>query len=166
MATKSKTIKVEVPEIDTLPIDPIAAQQLDALCTEVRVVQGEIKDREKVKDEKMTALRPLAESLNLPERVLGSAWDLRRVVRASEKINGDRLKMHLLKLNIHFDVDCTKTVLTVIGTIEVCKNCNGTGRRYLDGLPAVNYLVDQCTDRSETVSWSVYGRESATEAAR
>lgn len=93
----TKTVDVEIPELGDLPLDESTAQQLDALCLAVRSVQGQIKGLEETKATVMGDLKPLAESLDLPERVLGAGWDLRRTVRVTEKLNLDRLKMTLLQ---------------------------------------------------------------------
>jgi hypothetical protein len=124
--TKYRTVIVEVPEMDQLPIDPAAREQLDVLCRAVRTIQPQIKALENTKDTLMNDLKPLAESLGLPERVLGREWDLRKTTRTTDKLNEDRLKVRLLELGM--------------------------------GLGAVNALVAECTDRTVSASWSVYGR--------
>ena len=132
------TVRVEVPELAALPVDPEARAQLDTLCAAARAIQAQIKPLEaqikpleETKSLVMADLKPLAESLGLPERVLGESWDLRRVTRVTEKINADRLTMRLLQLGF--------------------------------GLDAAKDLVAECTDRTESASWSVYGRDKSKE---
>lgn len=126
----TKSVVVEIPELADLALEQGAATQLDSLCSAARSIQAQIAPLTKTKEAVMADLKPLAEALALPERVLGSGWDLRRSERVTEKLNVDRLKMTLLQ-----------------------------GGWTLD---QANALVEQCTDRTESVSWSVYGREQQT----
>lgn len=190
MMRTTKTVEVEVPELDTLAVDPSSLpqlQQLDTLCQAARVVQSEIRSLESTKAKLMDdgeggGIRNLASALNLPERVLGTGWDLRRSERTTESLDVAKLKLELLRLNIGFDVVCScrtsqsaeavdlmgalKASLGMVQTgtaaeasLGVCSLCGGSGIRPLEGLPAVNHLIESCTDRKTSVSWSVYGRD-------
>lgn len=183
-----KIVEVEVPELYTLQVEAAVAEQLDTLCQAARVVQSEIKTLESTKAKLMDdgeggGIRNLASALNLPERVLGTGWDLRRTERTTESLDVAKLKLELLRLNIGFDVVCscrtepqpqpahdlTSALKASLGMVQtgtatetslgVCSLCGGSGIRPLEGLPAVNYLIESCTDRKLSVSWSVYGRD-------
>jgi hypothetical protein len=183
----TKTVEVDVPEITAIPADPAAIQQLDTLCQAARVIQGQIKSLETTKgklmdDGKGGGIKPLATALNLPERVLGTGWDLRRVDRTTETLDVAKLRLELLRLNIRFEIICEcqqpkpaqesvdlmaalKASLAVAqpSAAEVaCSLCQGTGRRTLEGLPAVNYLIAECTEIKQSTSWSVYARKEGT----
>lgn len=97
MAKGTKTIEVEIPELDSLPIQTDQAERLDNLCVSLRSIQDQIAPLEQDKRKIMEQIKPLAEELGLPERTLGTGWDLRRTVRVSERVNTDRLKMTLLQ---------------------------------------------------------------------
>lgn len=187
---KYKSVQVEVPEITSLGLDPSATAELDAYCHAYRLVQDTPidfrgilppavaglfndkllppdKTKEKIKEELDKVIGRLPQ---LPERVLGSTWDLRRTDRATRKINEDRLKMTLLALpgGFAFDVDCPPSVIQEVVNLAhgntgpadliavVCPHCQGTSRRRLTGLEAVNALVAAVTDESTSSSWSVY----------
>lgn len=183
MATKYKSVKVEIPEISSLNVDPAALSELDSLCAEARSLSTQIKILEdgdpdegiRGKKDVMKQLVPLAESLQLPERVLGDVWDLRRVERTSTKLYDDRLKMRLMQLGFEMDVECPRVAfkpvevklngkITVVeanfGDIVVCHVCHGTGTRRLTGMQAAIALIESCSETSTSVSWSVYGRSS------
>lgn len=168
---KYKTVKVQIPEIDELELPATSRLMLDHLCAEYRAKQAEIEPLDKEAAEIKKQIDPLAKELAeqglLPERTLGESWDLRRTERQNEKINKDRLKSWLLKLGLNLQVPCPKTV-TVGGNdgtaiVDICPYCNGEGIQTLDGVKAVLWLIEEVTDRSENVSWSVYGRDKSKE---
>lgn len=160
---KRRTVEVEIPEIQDLPIDDLTRGQIDMLCQVVRENSDKIKEADRVKSAAMDNLRPLVESQGLPERVLGSSWDLRKTKRVTSKVNEDKLKIALLGLGFRLDVECPKTQVaeTADGqmSVIVCPQCNGAGRVTLEEIPAVKALLAAVTDVSESVSWSVYARK-------
>lgn len=163
---KYKTVTVQVPEITQLPLDPAQVAQLDSLCSAYRTVQGEVAALEKTKKAVAEELKPLAEGMGLPERVLGETWDLRRTVRESSRVNEDRLRTWLLNLGISVKVECPKVVeVEVDGTVvlDLCPRCQGAGFITLTSIDAANHIVQDCTDTSSSTSWSVYGRDKAKE---
>lgn len=164
---KYKTVKVEIPELEQLPQLPVVARaMLDDLCIQYRNKQAEIEPLAKEAKEIKDKIDPLADELmglGLPTRTLGESWDLRRTERQSEKINRDRLKSWLLKLGLKLTVPCPKTQTAEDGAISVCEFCEGTGTQVLEGLKAALWLLEEVTDRSESVSWSVYGRDKEKE---
>jgi hypothetical protein len=162
-----KSIDVEVPELGDLALDPAIAKELDRLCAESRALSAQIKRLEDGdpehgvigKVEVSKQLKAMVEGLEIPERVLGEGWDLRRQVRVNEKIDPAKLKLALLHAGLR--IDCPKVVPDDRGTLMVCPDCQGTG--VLEGLRAAQVLVDRCTDRTETVSVSVYARTDQKE---
>lgn len=172
---KYKTVKVQIPEIDELELPDELRHQLDHLCAEYRAKQAEIdplaEDAKKLKEQIDPLAKALAEQGLLPERTLGESWDLRRTERQNEKINKDRLKSWLLKLGLKLQVPCPKTVVVGVGEdgtayVDICPYCNGEGIQTLDGVKAVLWLIEEVTDRSESVSWSVYGRDKSKETEK
>lgn len=174
---KYKTVKVPVPEIGELAVDPESLSQLDSLCAEIRSLNEQIGELEKGnpergirgKNEAAVKLKELANGLHLPNRVLGDMWDLRKTVRTTEKINTDRLKSLLLRADLKLEIECQPVAFvadpeqpSAIMAV-VCPKCQGSGTRLLEGLEAINALVEMSTDRSESVSWSVYGRDKEKE---
>lgn len=164
----TKTIEVEIPEIDSLPLDHAAIQQLDTLCQAARVVQSQIKPLEETK-KKLTdgdpehgvlGIKQLASALGLPERVLGTGWDLRQLAPRST-LNVAKLKMELMHQAIRIEAECPKVVYGLHGP-QVCSVCQGTGKRVLEGLPAINYLFEMCTEFG-SASWAVYVRNEKKE---
>ena len=129
MAVRSKTVEVEVPEVDQLPVEPNIRSQLDTICRAERTVAEQIGQLQKTKDALRDEREPLIERIaNLGViRVLGPGWDLRKSTRKSSRLNEDRLKMRLLQIG--WD------------------------------MAAVLALVEECTDTTESTSWSVYGRD-------
>jgi hypothetical protein len=162
-----KTVEVDIPELADLPLDGPTAALLDKLATEARTITLQIGNLERAKklvmdgdpEDDVPGLRQLAAALNLPDRVLGADWDLRRTTRVSERVNEARLKMLLMQAGLRLQVECPKTIVTVVGTIEVCNVCKGTGVKVLDGMFAANHLLKQCADRTESTSISVYARK-------
>lgn len=157
----TKTVTVEVPEISTLPLDPAVVQQLDTLCQAARVVQSQIKPLEEIKAKLMDdgeggGIKPLAAALGLSGRVLGTGWDLRPTPPKSS-VNIAKLKLALLHQSIQVKVICPRTVEGPDGTSQICPVCNGTGLVVLVGLPAINHLIDECTEYSKP-GWAVYAR--------
>lgn len=168
MMKGTKTIKVEIPEIDSLPLDPTQAQQLDVLCQAARAIQSQIKPLEETK-KKLTdgdpehgvlGIKQLASALDLPERVLGTGWDLRQLAPRST-LNVAKLKMELMHQAIRVEAECPQVVDGLLGP-QVCSVCHGTGKRVLEGLPAINYLFEGCTDVG-SASWAVYARSEKKE---
>lgn len=94
--SRTKAVEVEIPELSDLQLDAQLAQKLDSLCTAVRVTQAQISGLEKTKKAVMKDLKPLADSMSLPERVLGTGWDLRKT-KGKSTFNLDRLKTTLLQ---------------------------------------------------------------------
>lgn len=169
---KYKTVRERIPEIGELQLPADTSSLLDSLCAQYREKQAEIEpladEAKKLKEQIDPLAKVLAEQGLLPPRTLGENWDLRQTVRQTEKVNVDRLKTWLLKLGLALQVPCPATQL-IDGPnntthVEVCHYCNGTGQQTLDGLRAVLYLVEEVTDRSSSVSWSVYGRDKSKEA--
>jgi hypothetical protein len=188
----TKTVEVEVPELYTIQADAAAIEQLDTLCQAARVIQGQIKSLETTKGKLMDdghggGIKPLATALNLPERVLGTGWDLRRVDRTTETLDVAKLKLELLRLNIRFEIICecqqpkpAQESVDLMAALKAslavaqpqsqatttqpvaCSLCQGTGRRTLEGLAAVNYLIAECTEIKQSTSWSVYARKEGT----
>lgn len=172
-----KNVKVVVPEIDSLGLDPGTVSELDAYCRAYRIIQDTPVDFRgvlppaaaelfegpaTVKDSQETIKRKLDSVIatvadQLPERLLGKSWDLRKVQRTIRKVNEDRLKMLLLQQGYQVVVDCPKWTL---GTPEAgsvpCPLCGGLGQRLLQGLDAVNHLVREVVEESTSESWSVY----------
>lgn len=153
----------DVVTLDDLPLDEDTRAQLDSLCTSYRQVHTEMGKLENTKDAVMKVLKPLAESLSLPRRVLGAKWDLRKTVRVTKKVNEDRLKMALLHAGFTLPQTCIRCeghgVLATDPAVVVCPVCAGNKVVIVEGLPAVLALIEQVSDTSESVSWSVYGRE-------
>lgn len=173
---KFTSAKEQVPEITELGIDPAHVAKLDALCTVYRQVQAQIAPLEETKKAVMDdrkneqgevidfGIKSMAKMLNLPKRSLGETWDLRATVRDTSKINEDRLKMRLLQLGIKVVVECPPTQLSEDGkSVVACPRCGGVGKVVLESLDAVNRLVKEVTDSSQSVSWSVYGRDKSKE---
>lgn len=129
MARKSKTVEVEVPEVDQLPVEPDLRARLDTICRAERAVAEQIGQLQKTKDALRDEREPIVERIAGlgVERVLGHGWDLRKATRKSLRLNEDRLKMRLLQIG--WD------------------------------MAAVLALVEECTDTTESTSWSVYGRD-------
>lgn len=94
--SRTKAVEVEIHELSDLQLDAQLAQKLDSLCTAVRVTQAQISGLEKTKKAVMKDLKPLADSMSLPERVLGTGWDLRKT-KGKSTFNLDRLKTTLLQ---------------------------------------------------------------------
>lgn len=182
---KFKTVKVEIPEIKDLPIDPEMKVELDSMCSALRTIQDQVKPLEETKkaiadDTKdqqgnvvRIGLKTLASSLGLPERVLGETWDLRRTVRESSRVNEDRLRNWLLNLGISVRIECPKMI--VVGgdpevpesvVLDLCPRCKGAGFVTLTSIDAANHIVQDCTDTTTSVSWSVYGRDKSNEKER
>jgi hypothetical protein len=171
-----KSVVVEIPELDDLALDPAIASELDRLCAQSRALSAQIKyledgDPERGivgKSEVSKQLKTMVEGLEIPDRVLGSGWDLRRQVRVSEKIDPAKLKMTLLHAGLQLKVACPRVIVIddpnsphvpfAATVVVVCPHCNGTGERVLEGLEAAKAVVEQCTDRTESVTVSVYAR--------
>lgn len=159
--------------IDFRGILPPPAAELFEKPETVDATKGKIKER---LDQ---VIEPIAD--RLPERVLGKSWDLRKTKRETRKVNEDRLKFLLLQLGFVMEMECPPTVaqetvdlhphtgappsglvdLTAVDITPkmvtvICPHCNGTGRRRLTGLDAINHLIREVTDESVSVSWSVY----------
>lgn len=185
---KYKSVQVEVPEIQSLGLDPTDTTELDAYCQAYRLVQdtpidyrgilpptvaplfaektlSAEKTKERIKEELDKVISRLPQ---LPGRVTGPTWDLRRTERATRKVNEDRLKMQLLSLGFEMDVDCPPSAIQEVVSLAhgndgpmdliavVCPHCKGTGRRHLTGLEAANALVASVVDESVSASWAVY----------
>lgn len=164
---KYKTVRERIPEIGELELPPDASSLLDSLCAQYREKQSKIEpladEAKKLKEQIDPLAKVLAEQGLLPTRTLGDKWDLRQTVRQTEKVNVDRLKTWLLRLGLTLQVPCPVTQTMDDGSVQVCEYCNGSGQQTLDGLRAVLYLVEEVTDRSSSVSWSVYGRDKSKE---
>lgn len=146
--------------IDFRGILPPSAAELFEKPETVEATKGKIKER----------LDQVIELIadRLPERVLGKTWDLRKTKRETRRVNEDRLKFLLLQLGFAMEVECPPTMLVdnqerttgmvsfAAPTVIACPHCNGTGRRRLTGLDAINHLIREITDESVSVSWSVY----------
>lgn len=182
-----KSVDVIVPELADLPLDPATANELDQLCSQSRAIATQIKYLEDGDLEHGVVgsgwlrkrIREVVEGLGdmVPDRVLGEGWDLRRQVRVNERIDPAKLKLALLHAGLRIKVLCPKVVVRddpnwqpVPGEIpvapviaEVCPLCSGTGERVLEGLDAAKAVVEQCTDRSESVSYPVYARSEKGE---
>lgn len=167
MAKRTKTVEVDIPELSDLPLDPGPANLIDNLCSEIRAISDQIKVLEdgdsgrgiKGKSELSRELRQVAQEMGLPDRVLGDGWDLRRTVRTTEKVDPAKIKMELVRARFQMTVECPKVrVAEDEVSVVVCPQCDGTGVLHLEGLQAAKFLVDQCTDRTESVSVSVYAR--------
>lgn len=170
--TSKKSVEVVVPELADLVLDPAIASELDRLCAQSRALAAQIKyledgDPEQGiigKNDVSKQLKTMVEGMEIPDRVLGSGWDLRRQVRVSERVDPAKLKMALLHAGFQLKVMCPRVVAVadpaVSSSIQmvVCPLCNGTGERVLEGLEAAKAVVEQCTDRTESVSVSVYAR--------
>lgn len=177
-----KNVKVVVPEVDSLGLDPGTVSELDAYCRAYRIIQDTpidfrgvlppaaaelFEEPATVKESQETIKRKLDSVIatvadQLPERLLGKSWDLRKVQRTTRKVNEDRLKMLLLQQGYQVVVDCPVQQAAddpaKPGNIIaiVCPYCHGTGRRLLTGLDAVNHLVREVVEESTSESWSVY----------
>ena len=166
--SSKKSIDVEIPELGDLGLDPAITSELDRLCAEYRALGAQIKRLEDGdpehgivgKAEISKQLKAVVEGLDIPERVLGEGWDLRRQVRVNEKIDPAKLKLVLLHAGFEMDLTgCPRVQLAENGKdVVVCPQCNGKGTVHLTGMAAVKAVVEQCTDRTETVSVSVYAR--------
>lgn len=168
---KYKMVKEQIPEISELQLPPDTSSLLDSLCAQYREKKAKIEpleeDAKKLKEQIDPLAKVLAEQGLLPTRTLGEVWDLRQTERKSEKVNVDRLKQWLIKLGLRLQVPCppTQAVEGANGSLEVvvCEYCSGSGQQVLQGLPAVLWLLEEITDRSSSVSWSVYGRDKSKE---
>lgn len=162
-----RMVKEQIPEISELELPPDTSSLLDSLCVQYREKQAEIEplaeEAKKLKEQIDPLAKVLAEQGLLPTRTLGEVWDLRQTERKSEKVNVDRLKQWLIKLGLRLQVPCPVTQATADGGVQICEFCEGTGQQVLEGLKAVLWLIEEVTDRSSSVSWSVYGRDKSKE---
>lgn len=184
-----KSVDVIVPELTDLPLDPATANELDQLCSQSRALAAQIKYLEDGDLEHGVVgsgwlrkrIKEVVEGLGdmVPNRVVGEGWDLRRQVRTTEKIDPAKLKLALLHAGFRFKVRCPKLRYelpdgTIIPIDEAtanpknaklvpCPYCGGTGERVLEGLDAAKAVVEQCTDRTESVSYPVYARSEKGE---
>lgn len=99
----------DVAKLTDLPISEDDAKVLDALCLAFRDAQAKFKEAEESKKSLKAEIAPLAESLNLPRRVLGPGWDLRRTSRTDRRVNESKLKMKLISMG--YDLDAVRDLV-------------------------------------------------------